>query len=323
MSSKYQRPDGAYAGVAGANRTKYQDDAAAVPKRAISSAKMDGDLNYIVDAMNETWDHLTAASFSTALPDQAGHANQVPVTNGTATAWQLIGNDNVQNASLGLAKMAVLGGPALVGAGSDGVVAALTVGSGLAVQAGAVDVTVPGVPTGMIAPFAGTVVPAGWFLCAGQAVSRTTYAALFTALGTTYGAGDGTSTFNLPDLRGRSVFGVDNMGGSTANRVTGGTSGITGTTLGAVGGDERLHGHTHTATVTDPGHTHQLKNKAGGGAELIVAFNNNGSGAFGTAAVAGTIVTATTGITVANASTGAGSSQNMPPAMMLNWIVKA
>lgn len=76
-------------------------------------------------------------------------------------------------------------------------------------------------------PFAGTAAPSGWLLCFGQAVSRSTYAALFAAIGTLYGAGDGSTTFNLPDCRGRSPFGKDDMGGTAAGvlNVT-----LTGTT---------------------------------------------------------------------------------------------
>lgn len=93
-------------------------------------------------------------------------------------------------------------------------------------------------PAGVVLPFAGSTAPTGWLLCFGQAVSRTTYAALFTALGTSYGAGDGSTTFALPDLRGRIPGGKDNMGGSAASRLTTGGSGVNGSTLGAVGGAE-------------------------------------------------------------------------------------
>lgn len=76
-----------------------------------------------------------------------------------------------------------------------------------------------GSPSGVILPFAGTAAPTGWLLCYGQAISRTTYAALFTVLGTTFGVGDGSTTFNLPDMRGRGVAGKDDMGGSAASRL--------------------------------------------------------------------------------------------------------
>lgn len=93
-------------------------------------------------------------------------------------------------------------------------------------------------PPGAVIPYAGSSAPAGWLLCYGQAISRTTYAVLFTAISTTYGAGDGSTTFNLPDLRGRVVAGQDDMGGSSANRLTGLTDGVNGDTLAAAGGLE-------------------------------------------------------------------------------------
>jgi len=98
-------------------------------------------------------------------------------------------------------------------------------------------------PAGVVLPFAGSTAPTGWLLCFGQAVSRTTYAALFTALGTAYGVGDGSTTFALPDLRGRIPGGKDNMGGSAASRLTTAGSGVDGVTLGASGGAQ-----THTLT---------------------------------------------------------------------------
>jgi microcystin-dependent protein len=90
-------------------------------------------------------------------------------------------------------------------------------------------------------PYFGTSAPNSKFAFPfGQAISRTTYANLFTLFGITYGAGDGSTTFNLPDLRGRALFGKDDMGGTAANRVTGGGSGIDGTTLGAAGGTQSV-----------------------------------------------------------------------------------
>jgi len=78
--------------------------------------------------------------------------------------------------------------------------------------------------TGEVKPFAGAAVPAGYLLAFGQAISRTNYAGLFAVCGTTYGVGDGSTTFNLPDLRGRVIAGKGNMGGVDANRLTGGTA---------------------------------------------------------------------------------------------------
>jgi microcystin-dependent protein len=102
------------------------------------------------------------------------------------------------------------------------------------------------VPVGAVMPFAGTTEPAGWLFCYGQAVSRSTYARLFGAISTTYGTGDGSTTFNLPDLRGRVVAGQDDMGGTSANRLTDQSGGLDGDTLGDTGGSE-----THTLTTSE------------------------------------------------------------------------
>ncbi len=74
------------------------------------------------------------------------------------------------------------------------------------------------VPPGMLAPYAGKTAPAGWLLCDGSAVSRTAYAALFAVIGTTYGAGNGSTTFTLPDLRGRVAAGA-NASNALASRA--------------------------------------------------------------------------------------------------------
>lgn len=100
------------------------------------------------------------------------------------------------------------------------------------------------VPAGVVQLFAGSSTPTGWLLCAGQTVSRTTYADLFAVIGATYGAGDGSTTFTLPDLRGRVAAGKDDMGGTAANRMTTAGSGVNGAALGATGGAE-----THTLST--------------------------------------------------------------------------
>lgn len=95
-------------------------------------------------------------------------------------------------------------------------------------------------PIGVILPFSGPNVPAGWLFCYGQTASRTTYADLFAVIGTQYGAGNGTTTFNVPDLRGRVVAGRDNMGGSAANNLTETFFGTPTNALGNVGGTESV-----------------------------------------------------------------------------------
>ena len=113
------------------------------------------------------------------------------------------------------------------------------------------------IPPGSVMDFAGSAAPSGWLLCYGQAVSRTTYSALFTAISTTYGAGDASTTFNLPDCRGRVSAGKDDMGGASANRLTDQSGGLNGDTLGDTGGAETHqltsgengpHGHPYLAS---------------------------------------------------------------------------
>ena len=161
---------------------------------------------------------------------------------------------------------------------------------------------VSGTPTGAVIPYAGTSAPANWLLCFGQAVSRTTYAALFAVVGTTYGVGDGSTTFNLPDLRGRVIAGQDDMGGTSANRLTGLSGGVDGDILGGAGGAE-----THTLTTAQlASHTHQL-----------LGFDNT----TGTARV--TIASAVTGDSVTTEAAGSGSAHNnVQPTIILNYIIK-
>lgn len=95
------------------------------------------------------------------------------------------------------------------------------------------------VPIGGAMPYFGTTAPNSAFVFPyGQAISRTTYSALFTLLSTTFGVGDGSTTFNIPDIRGRVIAGKDDMGGSSANRLTDADDGLNGDTLGDTGGGE-------------------------------------------------------------------------------------
>jgi|SRR5215471_967873 len=101
------------------------------------------------------------------------------------------------------------------------------------------------IPPATLAPFAGTVAPAGWLLCDGSAQSRTTYSALYAVVGTSYGAGDGSTTFNIPDLRGRIPIGM----GTHADVAS------VGLNDGQAVGTRRAR-HAHTNGLTLPNHTH-------------------------------------------------------------------
>lgn len=139
-------------------------------------------------------------------------------------------------------------------------------------------------PAGVVVDFSGSSAPSGWLLCYGQAVSRSTYARLFAAIGTVYGAGNGSTTFNVPDARGRVIAGKDDMGGTNANRlgsVWGSLSralnGVFGTpdhTLTLAQMPSHNHGgntgnagaHSHTYDRTQPGAPAFMSDAGGGGA---------------------------------------------------------
>jgi microcystin-dependent protein len=155
-----------------------------------------------------------------------------------------------------------------------------------------------GYTAGFVAPYAGSSVPTGWLECNGQAVSRTTEAALFTAIGTTWGVGDGSTTFNLPDFRGRTLV-DDGTGG-----------GLTARTLAGVGGEEN-----HLLTTGElPAHSHKwyhswLGNSTGGGAGDRVSQsyngNDNGNRAYDTS------------------NTGSGTAHNnMQPYAVVKYLIK-
>jgi len=99
----------------------------------------------------------------------------------------------------------------------------------------------------------------------GQNLSRSSYATLFAAIGTTYGAGDGAISFGTPDVRGRALFGLDNLGGAAASRITSGVSGINAAALGNAGGDQRIGTHGHAASQTAHNHTGSTDSRGGYG----------------------------------------------------------
>ena len=173
-------------------------------------------------------------------------------------------------------------------------------------------------PTGAIVPFGGSSAPTGFLLCAGQAVSRSTYSSLFGIISTTYGVGDGSSTFNLPDLRGRVVAGQDDMGGSSANRLTGQTGGVNGDTLAATGGAEthtlstaELATHSHAAAMEENADSESGITRVGLGRSLQDRDDN-----YRTSVSDG-------GGDLLIANTGSGSAHNnVQPTIILNYIIK-
>jgi microcystin-dependent protein len=176
-------------------------------------------------------------------------------------------------------------------------------------------------PTGTITSYAGSTSPSGWLLCDGAAVSRTTYASLFAALSTTYGAGNGTTTFNVPDLRGRMPIGAGNDA-TVANNET--------RTLGTKGGDTRMQSHTHSGTTGNdsPDHSHATGNGQFFATSQAIGQVPSGPASFGAingfvTNTAGASARHTHGFTTGDHSrTGKGAAENMQPFLVTNYIIK-
>lgn len=184
--------------------------------------------------------------------------------------------------------------------------------------------------TGVMLPFAGNTPPAHGLMCYGQAVSRTTFSELFKVIGTTYGAGNGTTTFNVPDCRGRTLAGKDNMGGTAAGRITTAGAGFDGTALGAAGGVQehtltaaQMPSHTHTVTLASAGgHTHGIPARGSDGS----ATNDTTTLMYGTTKTESTFTSmATAGAhthTATAASQGSGNAHtNTQPTIITNYII--
>lgn len=163
---------------------------------------------------------------------------------------------------------------------------------------------VPIVPTGAVLPYGGTTAPGGWLLCNGQAVSRTTQATLFAVIGTTYGDGDGTTTFNLPDLSGRFPLGAGN-----------------GHSRGDEGGAE-----AHELTTEEmPTHNHRLWSDNGSSANANGLGNANGFSIAAKSDDDGSGYKDTLAGSSEQAVEDAGDGDphnNMPPFSVFNYIIK-
>lgn len=169
--------------------------------------------------------------------------------------------------------------------------------------------TSAGVPTGSLFPFAGSSAPTGYLLCDGTAVSRTTYATLFGVIGSTYGAGNGSTTFNVPDLRGRMALGAGTgLGLNASGTGTPAGTAQTARTAGQWGGEE-----THLLTTAEmPAHNHASSNG-------MLAYVGAGGGA--------NLTTGTTwqnyNLSAVMSNTGGGGRHaTVPPFVVLNYLIK-
>ena len=172
-------------------------------------------------------------------------------------------------------------------------------------------------PIGTILSYAGSIVPSGYLSCDGAAVSRTFYASLFAAIGTVYGVGDGSTTFNLPDLRGRVAIGAG-QGVSLTNRVLGAPGGEENHTLSIA--EMPSHNHGGVTGNDSPDHTHALP--------ATTVWQAGAGGNLGTAGSYNVSQTSTGGAsnrhTHSVSSQGGGASHNvMQPFVTTNYMIKA
>lgn len=209
-------------------------------------------------------------------------------------------------------------------------------------------------PVGGLVEFAGETPPSGYLVCDGSLVSRTEYADLFTAIGEVWGAGDGSTTFALPDLRGRVTRGRDNGAGrdpDAAGRTENSTGGNTGDAVGSVQGDATKRpnsnftsgnnsvSHTHSgsslsATTSGSNHRHGIEGHSGsiadwyGGSSAgfgIATGGNQGSDAFTAYDTHTHSISGSTGGVSSNHThniTSGGDNETRPQNAYVNYIIK-
>jgi microcystin-dependent protein len=154
----------------------------------------------------------------------------------------------------------------------------------------------PSVLTGSLLMWPTTSAPSGYLNCDGTAVSRSTYATLYGVIGTTFGTGDGSTTFNLPNYTNRMPY---------------------GTTIGTTGGSADAIVVSHTHTITDPQHSHLYSNSAGGSGGTLPAYPV----AANDASLTRVTSSSSTGISI-NTTGSSGTNANLPPYLGINFIIK-
>ena len=171
------------------------------------------------------------------------------------------------------------------------------------------------VPTGSVHMMATTTPPTGYLKCNGQAVSRTTYAALFAVIGETWGEGNGSTTFNVPDMRGEFVRGFDDGRGVDSGR----------TNIASHQGDQnRQHSHSTsvTSTVNDPGHIHQVQYSNSDSGDGVIEESGTGLSGQEPTLSATTGITVNTTVTVQNDPISQSQVEARPRNVAMLYVIK-
>lgn len=182
------------------------------------------------------------------------------------------------------------------------------------------------VPSGTLLDFAGTSAPTGYLACDGSAVSRTVYATLFSAISTTWGAGDGSTTFNLPDFRRRTAVGSGGSGTATLGNAVGNTGGAETHTL--VTAELAAHGHTFSGTTSGQSADHYHMQYANNGFSSATTANaatslSNADRAYTDVITGGASNDHTHTYSGTTANNGSGTAHNnMQPSAVVLKIIK-
>jgi len=288
--------------------------AAFVPGTTISSAAMNSDLSDIANALTNS----VAADGQTPLTGGIKFGNgsigspSISFTADPTTGVYFPGSKQWGVSVSGTAAFTVNTNNA--GTGQNGSIVSQLNGAVLA-------------PVGIVQDFAGSAAPAGWFLCYGQAISRTGYPELFQVIGTTFGTGDGSTTFNLPDARGRVTAGVDNMGGTPANHLSsaalGNTGGVDNAAVPILQANlPNVNLSTSSIVVNDPTHFHSItgSNQLGGTGGPTGTTVNAAGAATGNTNAAGTGISLSGSVPLGGSGTPISTLQ---PTIIFNKIIFA
>lgn len=268
-------------------------------------------------------------NLQTARGDIVAHNNTTTTKLGVGANNTVLMADSAQTAGL---KYSTVGSASI----TDGAVVEAKIGAGAVTEAkigtGAITNTKLGegsvtadkldsqalaaaVPVGSVTAFAGSAAPSGWLICDGATPSRSTYSALFAVIGTTYGVGNGSTTFTLPNLKGRAIVGRDPSDGDT--------TALNFSSLGAARGAK-----THTLSTSEmPSHAHgpgtsvdNDGNTDGRSSNRIINAQTQSPGdgwaTTGTATLGARASTATAPVG------GSGAHNNLQPSLVLNYIIK-
>jgi microcystin-dependent protein len=274
VNADFTAVDTALGGVTNLNATAVSGDVTLTstqyrPLQIVISGTLTANVRYLIPAsVGGQWTitNSTSGAFTLSVASAAGGVDitllsgtTIVSCDGTATGMRRsISNLPVTNGGTGLTS-APTNGQLLIGNSGGGFTqATLTAGAGVSITngSGAITIAVPTiVEPGVVVTYAGAVAPTGWLICDGAAVNRSIYGALFAIVGTTYGAGDGSTTFNLPNLVNRfsvgagGTYALGNSGGSTTTSSAGAhdhTGNAGATTLST----SQIPAHTHTGNTS-------------------------------------------------------------------------